>query len=118
MTVDHNCPVVISSFTEPECYKLTLPVPTPPVPPNEPSLTQILSPNMTPTKHTITEDSHSDGPTISSHNSASAIGNTLAIIGGVVTTIVFLIVLAILIIVIAVLILRNRQLTAEMLVPF
>ena len=126
MTVDHNCPVVISSFSEPECYKPTLPVntlpvpvPTPPVPLDEPSLTQIPSPNMIPMKHTFTEDSGSDSPTASSHNSASATGNTLLITGGVV--IVFLIVLAILIIVIAVLVLRNRQITtktAEMLVPF
>ena len=126
MTVDHNCPVVISSFSEPECYKPTLPVhtlpvpvPTPPAPPDEPSLTQIPSPDMIPIKHTFTEDSGSDSPTLSSHNSASATGNTLVITGGVV--IVFLIVLAILIIVIAVLVQRNRQITtktAEMLVFF
>ena len=126
MTVDYNCPVVISSFSEPECYKPTLPVNTlpvpvhtPTVPPDEPSLTQIPSPNMIAMKHTFTEDSSSDGPTVSFHGSASATSNTLVITGGVV--VVFLIVLAILIIVIAVLVLRNRQITtktAEMLVPF
>ena len=125
MRVDPNCPVAISSLSEPECFKPIQPVPTPsvhslPVPiPPVPSLTQTLSPSMIPTKQTSTKDSDSDGPTFSSQNSASATGNIPAIIGGVVTVIVFLIVLAILIIAIAALFLKNRQLTtktAEMLV--
>ena len=129
MRIDPNCPVVISSLSELECFKPippvptpsvhTLPVPIPPVSRNEPSLTQTLSPSMTPTKQTSAKDSDSDGPTFSSQNSASATGNIPAIIGGVVTATVFLIVLAILIIAIAALFLKNRRLTtktAEMLV--
>ena len=120
MRIDSNCPVVISSFGETECSKPTppvpttsvhtLPVPTPPVSPNEPSRTQTLFPSI---KHNFTEDSGNDSPTFSSQNSASATDNTPAIIGGVVVTVLFLMVLAILIIVIAALVLKNRQLTIK-----